>query len=361
MKKQKKTWTHLGTALALAVLSGALAGLITSIIVSDSIDQYILSLQDNRSILQLTESQREPLPGTYEEALTGLQNKIWPSIAFSFAPGAEWEWEEFQAIGTVMTSDGWLLFHQDAFALGSAATRQYYVDGVVYSAEEVVVDTLTASVMVRIDAQGLQANGINKTADYNGGEMIFVPREEWAIVPSVVTSAHHHREEIGSITAAETLTQTWEIADWEEMPVSIAFDPAGDLSALIGTNSVHAMHEVIGFVNSVLRDGKSQHAALGLYVQDASRFVQAQSLVEGEQAMYATVTSVLVDGTGVLAGLEVGDRILAVNSEMVDRRSSLGEILSQYRSGDQVTVEFERDGEIQSLPVKLGIFEDLAY
>jgi hypothetical protein len=358
MKKQKKTWSHLGTALALAVLAGALAGLITSIIVSDSIDQYILSLQDNRTILQLTDTQREPLPGTYEEALMGLQDEIWPSIVYTFAPGAEWEWTEFQAIGTVMTSDGWLLFHQDAFTLGSALSRNYYVDGTVYQAEEVVTDALTASVMVRIDAQGLQANGLTETEDYNGGEMIFVPREEWAVIPSVVASAHHHREDIGSITSAETMTQTWEIVDWDEMPVSIAFDPAGDLAALVGANSVHAMHEVVSFVNAVLRSGESQHAGLGLYVRDESRLIQE---VEGDQALYAVVTSVLGGGPGALAGVEIGDHILSVNSESLDRRSGLGEILSQYRSGDQVTLAIERDGGLRTLSVELGVFEELAY
>lgn len=348
------TWSHLGTALGLAVLAGGLSGLITAIIVNDTLDRYILGLQDDHTILQLTEAEREPLPGTYEEALNQLHDSIWSSMVFVFPVGDDWEWSDMQSMGVVMTSDGWLLFHEDAFLLGTAASRQYVINGESYLAEEVQVDPLTSAVMVRVEAQGLQTIGIAKTNDYLGGEMIFVPSEQWGFVPSVVTAAHQYRDDIALTASAETMTQMWNIADWDEMPVSIAFDPAGDLAALVGARGVHAAHEVVPFVGSILREGSSEHAALGALITDYTRIVQSD-------IQAPAIYSVILGGPADLAGLEAGDIILSIDGQRIDRRASVSELLAQYRAGDQIMIVIEREGDAQSVSVELGIFEDLLY
>lgn len=354
MKKRKTTWSHLGTALGLAVLAGALSGLITAIIVSDSLDQYVQSLQDDRTILQLTEVEREPLPGTYEEALNQLHDTIWSSMVFVLPVGDSWEWSDVQAMGVVMTSDGWLIFHEDAFALGTAASRQFVIDGESYAAEEVQADALTGAVMVRVEAQGLQASGVAKTQDYLGGEMIFVPSEQWGLVPSVVTAAHQYNQDVTLITAAETFTQTWQVNDVDKMPISIAFDPAGDLVALMSAQGVHAAHEFVPFVGSVLREGSSEHAGLGVMVTDYTRFIQGEFDVP-------IVHSIVNGGPADVAGLLPGDEILSIDGQRIDRRDSLAELLAQYRAGDQVLVTIQRAGVVQSIAVELGIQEDLLY
>ena len=88
--------------------------------------------------------------------------------------------------------------------------------------------------------------------------------------------------------------------------------------------------------------------------------VSVQSITPGISAMYrlpveygAYVTRVQANSPANQAGLEVGDIITRVGEMVIDETHSYFNILFLYSPGDQVSVEFVRNGQTQQVEVTL--------
>jgi S1-C subfamily serine protease len=69
----------------------------------------------------------------------------------------------------------------------------------------------------------------------------------------------------------------------------------------------------------------------------------------------ALVTSVVADSPAEQAGLQEGDRIVAVDGQEVNAENSLADLIGAHAPGDQVTLEIERaTEETQEVTVQLG-------
>jgi S1-C subfamily serine protease len=69
----------------------------------------------------------------------------------------------------------------------------------------------------------------------------------------------------------------------------------------------------------------------------------------------ALITSVVADSPAEQAGLQEGDRIVAVDGQEVNDENSLADLIGAHTPGDQVTLEIERAAEeTQEVTVQLG-------
>jgi len=68
----------------------------------------------------------------------------------------------------------------------------------------------------------------------------------------------------------------------------------------------------------------------------------------------AIVREVISGTPAEQAGLKVGDIITAVDNIPIDQNHALADVLSQYKPGDQVTLEVQRAGSVDALKVTLG-------
>jgi len=82
-------------------------------------------------------------------------------------------------------------------------------------------------------------------------------------------------------------------------------------------------------------------------------------LTYGVRVSEPVIETLVVESPAEGAGLLVGDRILAVNGDDIDRFSDIGGVVRLYPGAD-VEVELDRAGEVMTLPVTLGTryFED---
>jgi len=120
-------------------------------------------------------------------------------------------------------------------------------------------------------------------------------------------------------------------------------------SGNIGIGFAIPVNEVKSVTQQLLSTGRARHAQLGVQVRDV---VAADGPDRRAAAGIAAIT--VPGGPAELAGLRVGDAVVAVDGEPVDGAASLQAQIRERQVGDQVTLTVLRDGARQELRVTLG-------
>src|SRR5882724_9514055 len=105
-------------------------------------------------------------------------------------------------------------------------------------------------------------------------------------------------------------------------------------------------------VNTLLRDGKVEHARIGVGIADVTP--ENARFFHLEKDTGAVVTQVEADSPGAKAGLKVGDVIVQVNGGEMSDAGQLQATISGERPGAKVTLGVLRDGKSMSVPVTLA-------
>ncbi|MGO1888445.1 MAG: DegQ family serine endoprotease, partial [Halomonas sp.] len=103
-------------------------------------------------------------------------------------------------------------------------------------------------------------------------------------------------------------------------------------------------------------DGRVNRGWLGVMIQPVS-----QDLAESfgmQNAIGALIADLDPEGPAAQGGLQVGDVILEVNGEEVERSSSLPRLIGKGEPGSEVELTVMRDGEGMSESVELGSWPD---
>ena len=98
------------------------------------------------------------------------------------------------------------------------------------------------------------------------------------------------------------------------------------------------------------RGGFGSRAFLGVqYSMISKKAALANEVPEG-----AYVEDVVADSPAEKAGLKVEDIVIKIDGQAVkDLKGGLGEVISKKKVGDEVTIEYSRDGETKQVKVKL--------
>jgi serine protease Do len=104
-------------------------------------------------------------------------------------------------------------------------------------------------------------------------------------------------------------------------------------------------------VDTLLKDGKIEHARIGVGINDVTP--ENAEFFHLENASGALVSQVEPDSPGSKAGLKVGDVITELNGKKVDSSGQLQAVVSTERPGNKITLAILRDGKSMSLPVTL--------
>src|SRR5579864_8252380 len=104
-------------------------------------------------------------------------------------------------------------------------------------------------------------------------------------------------------------------------------------------------------VDTLLKDGKIEHARIGIGINDVTP--ENAAFFHLENASGALVSQVEPDSPAAKAGLKVGDVITEFNNKKVDSSGQLQGVISAQRPGNKVTLGILRDGKSLSLPVTL--------
>lgn len=366
------SWWPIARVLILGISAGAASGVVAAVATSRSLDNYAAYLLDRYRAPDVTVEKPSPIPGTYEEALqrvraagTALAMFAEPSVNSTQASqliGVE----SVVGLGAVISADGWVLTTKTATVSFADPTKMdVWISGERYAVASVVDDTKTDMRLLKVNGSELVSLGFGDAADVLSGEMVF-GLASGDVVRVAQVSASDALFAPGS-HAAEDVTTTWQLSsDLVLMPLVNA---VGDLVGFAGSDGYAVpLHHALAFVQSVIRTGSADHAALGVYVVDLAAVLNAdgelrQGVESGALILAPTADkrAIVRGGPAAEAGLAVRDVILAVDGESVTSTSTLAEYLATYSPGQSARLTVLRGGETLTVTVTFAAAGDLVY
>jgi S1-C subfamily serine protease len=276
---------------------------------------------------------------------------------------------DFQAFasgsGVVLSADG-LIITNDHVIEEAEQIRVIFQDGRIYDAEIIGADPLTDLAVLEIDATNLMAIEIGSTGELQIGETTIavgnpLGLEGGASLTVGVLSAFNRRVDLSVDQALFGMLQT-------DAPITqgssggALVDGKGKLIGIttaIGVSAAGA--EGIGFAtpvelvtritDEIIESGSVRHAFLGV---NGESFIE-----EGADGVMRPAGALLAGFVGDVsaaedAGLEVGDRIVAVDGAEIRTMQDLINSLRLYRVGEVIEFDVVRDGERLTAEVTLG-------
>jgi len=104
-------------------------------------------------------------------------------------------------------------------------------------------------------------------------------------------------------------------------------------------------------VDTLLKDGKIEHARMGVGINDVTP--ENAAFFHLDNASGALISQVDPDSPASKGGVKVGDIITELNGKKMENSGQLQAAISSHKPGDKVTLGIFRDGKTLSLPVTL--------
>ena len=270
--------------------------------------------------------------------------------------------------GVIISQDGYILTCAHVVNGATNITVQL-PDDTEYTATVVGEDTTSDIAVVKIDATGLNAATIGDSDALAVGELAVAVGNPLGTLSGTVTD--------GIISAVNRSVEV-ESNEMSLIQTDAAISPGNS-----GGGLFNGQGELIGIVNaksgSTTNTGEATNAeGLGFAIPINTAMDIAQDLIENgyvkRPALGGTVITVTQDnamqfgvsdygvyiyqvtpGSGAAnAGLQVGDRIIAIDDNSVSESSDLTGYLQQKAVGDTVNLQIERDGKMATYQVVLG-------
>ncbi len=370
-------WWGIVRSVVLALGAGAAAGVCTAVWTSQSLDTYAAMLLAGKHLPQISTQKPSPIPGTYEEALSRVQEGARTGIATilpaSLDSAVSDDWMNDTLIlgyGAIVSDDGWVVM--DGSVLqdinNPLKESEVWVNGKRYAITSVVRDTQTSAVMVHTNAVDLTPIGFAATNSVRSGEMMFVVDADGGIFPTAI--AESDDEVLVGAQHAESFGTGWTLTDVSVFPSAPLLNAAGEFAGLTrkGSVAVLPLHHALEAIRSVVKTGNTNAAFFGAYTVDLAHAYNlgadlTQNLRAGALifAPDATTHATVRGGPAAVAGFASKDIILAVDGESLTESASLAEILSSYAPGSIARCTVLRAGQTLTISVTLGDAAKLLY
>lgn len=303
---------------------------------------------------------------------SSVAKKVVPSIV-TVEVGTSGDAVDFDAVatgsGVVLTEDGFIITNHHVIENTSRA-RVTFQDGRVYAAEVVGSDPLTDLAVLAIDARGLVPIQIGTTTGLLIGDTAVAVGNPLGLRGGAsltvgVISAFDREVFIGSDRLFGMLQTDAPITQGSSGGALV--DDKGRLigiTSAIGVSSAGA--EGIGFAipvelvkritDEIIATGGVRHAFLGVTLFDS-----LEEQPDGAHVPVGTnITGFVGNPSAALgAGLQVGDLIVRFDDTVVRTLDDVIIGVRQYRVGDVVEIEVERNGQRLTTQISLGDRGDL--
>jgi putative serine protease PepD len=344
-----------------AVLAGALAG-------TAGAAGYTAVTDDPTSTQAPTTSlDTTPVSNTTNQAPSGDVEKVaaavQPSVVQINTAGAE---GAGNGTGIIISSDGQILTnnHVVEMAARGGSITVLFSDGSTAKATIVGRDPVTDVAVIKAeDVSGLHPATLGTSDNLEVGEEVVAIGSPFGLestVTSGIVSALNRPVTASSESSGRSTV-------FPAIQTDAAINPGNSGGPLVNTNG-----QVIG-INSAIYGQTGGSIGLGFAIPiDLARSI-ANQLVDGETPSHARigisvtdaalsdqittigarVAEVDADSAGDQAGLEKGDIITAVDGHHVTSANGLIALIRSYRPGDDVSVEYVRDGDQHETDVTL--------
>ena len=361
--------------LLASLLGGAGAGVLSSVLTTNALDNYANSLLGDQGFTALEPRKLNTSPLDYDRAIERVRDAQGRSLAVITSKAKDTSMPErwigpgnTLAVGLVVSANGWILTTAEQLAVftNPVATAEVWVRGTRYAINAISSDPLTPYVLIKLTAAtGLTPIGFGDSADVQSGEQVFVLPDGVSLVP--VTVAESEFSLLVTPAPAETYVTAWQVTTASVTPGPI-LSTTGDMLAFMTANGEAVpLHHGLAFVQETIRSGAVAHAALGAYLIDVSRLYNLDpSLRQGLSAgalVFAPTGRLAVPAKtpAAEAGVQAHDLITAIDGLAVTATTQVAEILAGYDPGQTARLNILRGGALIEVDVVLGDLADLAY
>ena len=264
--------------------------------------------------------------------------------------------------GVIISQDGYIVTCAHVVSGANNITVQL-ADGTEYTATVVGQDSTSDVAVLKIEATGLTPAVIGDSDSLAVGETTIAVGNPLGTLSNTVTNG---------IVSALNREVTVQGNDMNLIQTSASISPGnsggglfnanGELIGIVNAKSSYSEAEGIGFaipVNTameigrqLIENGSVARPALGVKIMDVTDAQTAQQL--GVSTMGVYVVEVTKGSGADAAGVQAGDRVLAVDDTAVSDSSALKNYLKDKGIGDTVNLQVERDGKVLTLAVTLG-------
>ena len=269
--------------------------------------------------------------------------------------------------GVIISEDGYILTCAHVVSGANTITVQL-ADNTEYSATLVGADSTSDVAVLKIESTGLTPATIGDSSALAVGETVVAVGNPMGTLSGTVTD--------GIVSAVNRSVQV-EGNDMSLIQTNAAISPgnsggglfnaAGELIGIVNasgstTTSSGAVSQNLGFAipinegmevaTQLIETGHVARPALGIQVIN---ILDAQTAMQYGVSTYGVYVVRINPGSGAeAAGLQLGDRIVAVDNNSVNENNDLTSYLATKNVGDTVTLQVERDGRMSTLEVVLG-------
>lgn len=265
--------------------------------------------------------------------------------------------------GVVISQDGYILTCAHVVSGATSVKVQLNGSDESYDATVIGQDSTSDIAVLKIDATGLTPAVIGDSDALAVGEVAVAVGNPLGTLSNTVTdgivSALNRQVTVQNNDM--TLIQT----DASISPGNSGgglFNANGELIGIVNAKSSYSEAEGIGFAipintameigRQLIENGSVARPALGVKIMDVADAQTAQQL--GVSTMGVYIVEVTKGSGADAAGVQAGDRVLAVDDTAVSDSSALKNYLKDKGIGDTVNLQVERDGKVLTLAVTLG-------
>ncbi|HIZ61752.1 MAG TPA: S1C family serine protease [Candidatus Gemmiger avistercoris] len=264
--------------------------------------------------------------------------------------------------GVIISQDGYILTCAHVVD-GATSVKVQLQNGETYDASIVGSDATSDIAVLKIEATGLTPAVIGDSDALAVGETVVAVGNPLGTLSNTVTDG---------IISALNREVTVEDNDMTLLQTNASISPGnsggglfnanGELIGIVNAKSSYSEAEGIGFAipidqameiaQQLIENGAVIRPALGVKILDVMDANTANQL--GVSATGVYVVEVTAGGGAEAAGVQAGDRIIAVDDTAVSSSNSVKSYLADKQVGDTVNLQVEREGKVLTLSVTLG-------
>lgn len=257
--------------------------------------------------------------------------------------------------GVVLTPDGYIVTNNHVVD-GADEVEVTFNNKVKRNATIIGTDPTTDLALIKVDASDLDYLVFGDSDQVRIGEWVLAVGNPFnltsTVTAGIVSAKARNLSILGEGTSVESFIQT----DAAVNPGNSGGALVNTKGELVGINAAIASHTgsyegysfaipsniVRKVVDDLLLYGTAQRGYLGVQITELTQELAEKEGLENIEGVY--VADVTEAGAAVLAGMKAGDVITAIEGKKVNSTTQLRESVGQYRPGDKVDVEVNRNG-----------------
>ncbi|MBN1778949.1 MAG: PDZ domain-containing protein [Candidatus Buchananbacteria bacterium] len=260
--------------------------------------------------------------------------------------------------GFILTSDGWLATDQSVVNENKKGLVVVVYQGQEYKIDQLVTDPMTGITFVKITANNLPVVLLGDSDELLAGQLVVGDNSFGQASVDYVKSLNFQNQSTSQDYVLSSEKYARFILLTNNLDNSYLGGPIinsnGEVVGVIQSNKNQTIVVPINHFRpvlvSVFRDGSIRRSYLGVQYIDLSNTTSASDQQSGA-LIYSQPKK---NSPAANAKLQVGDVIISVENQLIDKTNSLAEIIQQYQSGDSLNLEVLRDDKNIKLNVSLS-------